>query len=159
VSVERSDPLGADLLTIESDTLVDGKRGTLTLICRSGQPASFRMDLVRPAAGPPQRAVFAQMQVKGGPPATIELRWLGGSAWEPKMPDPSRPATLTPDHNNRDRVLPVLHAFSRERALTITPQPGFGPDQPLVFDPETFGPHLPAVQSCAALDRFPGREG
>jgi len=157
--VERSETLDTDFITIESDTLVDGKRPKLTLVCRSGQTASFRLDLVRPPSSPPLGAVFAQLQVKGGPPVTIELGWLGDASWEPRMPHSSRPDTITPDHNNKERVLPVLHAFSRERALTITPSPGHGPDQAIVFSPQTFGPHLPAAQRCAAIDRFPDREG
>lgn len=53
----------------------------------------------------------------------------------------------------------MLHAFSRERALTITPPAEYGPEQDLVWSPQTYGPQLAAVQRCAALDRFPDREG
>jgi hypothetical protein len=158
-SVARSEALNADLIAIESDTLVDGKRPRLSLICRPGLPANFQVDLVRPPAGPPAGRVFAQMQVKGGPEVTVELRWLEDARWEAKMPDPNQPATEAPDRNNQERVVPILHAFSRERMLTITPPAQFGPAQKLVWNPRTYAPHLAAVQSCAALDRFPGREG
>jgi len=160
VSVERSEALDTDFITIESDTLVDGKRPTLTLVCGSGETATFQMNLVRPPSSPPPlRGVFAQMQVKGGPKVTIELGWLDGAAWAPRMPHSTQPDTIDPDLNNQERVLPILHAFSRERALTITPPAGYGPDQEIVFSPRTFGPHLPAAQRCAALNRFPDRAG
>jgi len=160
VSIQRSEALQTDFIKIEADTLVDGKRPTLTLVCRPGETATFQMNLVRPPSSPPPlRGVFAQMQVKGGPKVTIELGWKGGAAWAPLMPSSDRPGPVDPHLNNQERVLPVLHAFSRERALTITPPAGYGPDEEIVFSPRTFGPHLPAAQRCAVIDRFPDREG
>jgi|GEM_PF-4745055 len=159
VTVERSDALDADLIRIESDTLVDGRRATLSLVCRPGRPANFQVDLVRAPASPPAGRVFAQMQVKGGPEVTVELRWLGNALWEAKMPDANHPDTIAPDRNNQERVVPILHAFSRERALTVTPPAEYGPGRKLVWSPRTYAPQLQMVQSCAALDRFADREG
>lgn len=149
VTVQQAD--GGELIAIESDAVLDGRRPKLTLVCRAGQPATFRLDLVDPPANAPTERVFAQMQVKGGPEVTVELRWLGGSLWEAKMPDPSRPDTEAPDRNNQERVVPVLHAFSRERALTITPPPEAGLRQRLAWSPGTYEPHSAEVQRCAAL--------
>lgn len=159
VVVEKSVAGDAEYIRIESDTLVDGKRPTLILVCRRGEPATFRVDLVRSPASPPPLRVFAQMQVKGGPEVTIELGWLEGAIWAPKMPDPKQPEWDAPDRNNRERVLPILHAFSRERTLTMKPPSAYGPNQELVWSPKTYGPEVGAVQRCAALDRFPDREG
>jgi hypothetical protein len=152
VTVQQAD--GGELIAIESDAVLDGRRPKLTLVCRAGQPATFRLDLVDPPANAPTERVFAQMQVKGGPEVTIELKWLGGAGWEAKMPDPNSPDTEAPDRNNKERVVPVLHAFSRERALAITPPPDHGPKQRLVFSPETYEPQQAAVQRCAALDTW-----
>jgi hypothetical protein len=152
VVVERFS--GGELIAIDSDSLVDGRRPKLILECRPGLPATFRLDLVQPPAGAPPQRVFAQMQVKGGPKVTIELGWLEGALWAPKMPDPKQPEFEAPDRNNQERVVPILHAFSRERALTITPPADYGPKQELVWSPATYMPQLEAVQSCAALERF-----
>lgn len=149
VVLEKAD--GGELIAIESEAVLDGRRPKLTLVCRSGQPANFRLDLVQPPANPPSERVFAQMQVKGGPEVTIELRWLNGALWEAKMPDANHPDTEAPDRNNQERVVPVLHAFSRQRALTITPPPGYGPKQRLAWSPQTYEPQRGAVQRCAAL--------
>jgi len=151
IVVEKMD--GGELIAIESEAVVDGRRPKLILICRIGQAANFQLDTVQPLAASPSGRVFAQMQVKGGPEVTVELRWLGGSLWEAKMPDPSRPDTEAPDRNNQERVVPVLHAFSRERALTITPPPEAGLRQRLVWSPGTYESHSAEVQRCAALPR------
>jgi hypothetical protein len=143
----------AELVAIESDMMVDGRRPTLTLVCRAGRPATFRLDLVRGPASPPPQRVFAQVQVKGGPEVTVELGLLEGAVWEPKMPRPDQPQTEAPDRNNQERVLPILHAFSRERSLTITPPAAFGPSGKLVWSHETYAPHGPLLRRCTELDR------
>jgi hypothetical protein len=142
----------AELISIESDTFVDGRRPKLTLVCRAGKPATFRLDLVRPPASPPPMRVFAQVQVKGGPEVTIELGLLERAIWEPKMPRPDQPQFEAPDRNNQERVLPILHAFSRERALTITPPAGYGPADKLVWSPQTYAAHGPRLRRCTELD-------
>jgi hypothetical protein len=146
-------------IVIESDMVVDGQRPKLVLVCRAGQPATFQVDLVRrPARIPPQR-VFAQVQVKGGPEVTIELGLIEGALWEPKMPRPDQPETEAPDRNNQERVLPILHAFSRERALTITPPADYAPGGRLVWSPQTYAPHGARLRRCTELDPLIGREG
>ena len=153
VLLERSPGGDAEFITIESDTFVDGRRPKLTLVCRAGKPATFRLDLVRSPASPPPQRVFAQVQVKGGPEVTIELGLVEGAIWEPKMPRPDQPQFEAPDRNNQDRVLPILHAFSRERALTITPPAAHGPAGKLVWSPQTYAPHGPLLRRCTELDR------
>jgi len=153
VLLERSPDGDAELITIESDTFVDRRRPKLTLVCRAGKPATFRLDLVRPPASPPPLRVFAQVQVKGGPEVTIELGLVEGAIWEPKMPRPDQPQFEAPDRNNQDRVLPILHAFSRERALTITPPAAYGPAGKLVWSPQTYAQYGPLLRRCTELDR------
>jgi len=153
VVVERSADGDSQLVTIESDNVVDGRRPKLILVCRTGRPASFRLDLVRPPAAPPPLRVFAQVQVKGGPEVTIDLGLREGAIWEPKMPRPDQPELEAPDRNNQERVLPILHAFSRERALTINPPPAYGPAGKLVWSPQTYAPHGPLLRRCTELDR------
>lgn len=148
-----------ELITIESDMVVDGTRPRLILVCRAGRTATFRLDLVRPPASVPPQRVFTQVQVKGGPEVTIELGLVEGAMWEPKMPRPDQPETEAPDRNNQERVLPILHAFSRERALTITPPADYGPGGKLAWSPATYAPHGALLRRCTELDRFPDREG
>lgn len=150
--VEKSEAGAATLIAIESDTLVNGRRPQLTLVCEKGKTASFQLDLVSPPpAPPPDRGVFAQVQVKGGPEVTIELGWTGAASWVPRLPHPSRAYSAFDDEDNQRRMLPILHAFSRERILTLRPPAAHGPAQDLVWNPRTLGPHLKAAQECAAL--------
>jgi hypothetical protein len=117
---------------------------------------TFELDLVRPPASTPTpRAVFAQMQVKGGPEVTIELAWLGGAAWRARIPRPDQAYADTDDRNNQQRFLPVLHAFSRERKLLLRPPAAYAPAGDLVWSPQTLGPHLGRVQECASLEKVP----
>jgi hypothetical protein len=153
IVLERPAGGEAEFITIESDTLVDGRRPKLILVCRAGRPATFRLDLVRPPADPPPMRVFAQVQVKGGPEVTIELGLSEGAVWEPKMPRADQPEFDAPDRNNQERVLPILHAFSRERALTITPPAAYGPAGKLVWSPQTYAPHGALLRRCTELDR------
>jgi hypothetical protein len=147
---------GGDLITIESDTMVDGRRARLTLVCERGKPATFQTDLVRaPANPPPLRDVFAQLQAKGGPEVTIELAWMGGANWQARVPHPSQPDSDTDDRNNQQRILPILHAFTRERKLTLRPPDAYTPGGDVVWSPQTMGPHLGRAQECAALDKVP----
>ncbi len=155
VSVGRSAG-GGDLITIESDTLIGGRRARLTLVCEPGTPATFQADLVRPPASPPPlRDVFAQLQAKGGPEVTIELGWMGGARWQARVPHPSQPQSDTDDRNNQQRILPILHAFSRERKLTLRPPKDYSPGGEVVWSPQTLGPHLGKAQECASLDKVP----
>lgn len=73
VKLEKAGAGDGELITIESDAVVDGQRPKLILVCRPGEAATFRLDLVRPPKSPPPLRVFAQFQVKGGPKVTIEL--------------------------------------------------------------------------------------
>lgn len=160
VTVEKSGAPPADLITIESDTVIDGRRARLTLVCEPGKPATFQTDLVRPPSNrPPERDVFAQLQAKGGPEVTIELAWMGGAGWRARIPHPSQPQSDTDDRNNQQRILPILHAFSRERKLTLRPPAAFAPGGDVVWSPQTFGPHLGRVQECASLEKMPDPGG
>jgi hypothetical protein len=148
--------LHADFITIESDTLVDGRRPTLTLVCRADEPVTFQLNLVRPPASPPPlRGVFAQMQVKGGPEVTVELGWTGGAAWQARIPHPAQDYSDTDDRNNQQRFLPILHAFTRERKLTLRPPAAYTPGGDVVWSPQTMGPHLARAQECASLEKVP----
>jgi hypothetical protein len=159
-TIEKSDLGDGEFITIESDTRLGGTRPKLTLVCESGKPASFQLDLERlPPSPPPLRANFAQVQVKGGPKVTIELGWMGKASWAPRMPHSSQPDSEEPDRNNQERVLPILHAFARERALTITPPASSGLTEDLVWSPDTYAPHGGLLRRCTELDRFPDREG
>lgn len=153
VAVERPGGGGASFIVIESDTLIDGRRPRLTLVCEPGRRASFRLDVVRPPANaPPFRDVFAQIQVKGGPEVTIELGWMGAAAWLPRVPDSGRDYSALDQAENERRIVPILHAFGKKRALTITLPAPHGPGDRLEWSPETFAPRLAAVQDCTALD-------
>lgn len=153
VSVERTAAGNGDFISIESDTLVDGRRPRLILVCEDGMPATFHLDLVRPPASPPPlRGVFAQIQAKGGPEVTIELGWVTNATWVARRPHPSQADSAFDDRENQRRMVPVLHAFGKQRELTITPPAAHGPGERLVWSPQTYAPQLAAVQDCTALD-------
>lgn len=149
-------PTGGDLVSIESDTMIDGRRARLILLCEPGKPVAFHADLVRPPANtPPARDVFAQLQAKGGPEVTVELAWMGGATWRARIPREDQAYSDTDDRNNQQRFLPILHAFSRERKLTLRPPEAYTPGGDVVWRTETMGPHLSRVQGCASLDKVP----
>lgn len=145
---------GTTLISVDSDTVIDGQRPKLILVCKPGQPAGLRLDLVRPPASPPPaREVFAQVQARGGVEVTVELSWKGEARWEARSPDPNQPASAYDDLENQRRLVPILYAFSRERLLYLTPPAAYGPGERLVWDPDTLGEHLPAAQACAFTER------
>lgn len=142
------------LISVESETVIDGQRPKLILVCKAGQPAGLRLDLVRPPASPPPaREVFAQVQARGGVEVTVELSWQSEARWEARAPDPDQPASAYDDQENQRRLVPILYAFSRERLLYLTPPAAYGPGERLVWDPDTLGEHLPAAQTCAFTER------
>lgn len=152
-TIERSPDGKAVSIAIESDTLIDGRRATMTMTCPGDAPTTTRFDLVRPPVSPPEpRTVFAQIQIKGGPEATIELDWKGGATWEARMPSPSEPASDSDDRENQRRLMPILHAYSRERQLTLRPPAGHTSGGSVVWSPRAPGPELLAAQACATLD-------
>jgi hypothetical protein len=152
-TIKRSETTGAQLIVVESDTLVDGRRPTMTLVCKPGELAALQLDLVRaPATPPPPRGIFAQMEVAGSNQITIELVWMTGSTWAPLLPQPGQATSDSEGRDNQRRLLPILYAFARERALRLTPPAEYGPGYDLVWSPETLGPHLRAAQACAAVE-------
>lgn len=145
---------GTTLIEIESDSMIDGRRPKLVLVCKTGSPPGVRLDFVRPPeTPPPAREVFAQVQAKGGPEVTIELSRIEGSRWEARSPRPDQPQSDSDDRENLRRLASILYAFSRERLLYLTPPAAYAPGDRLVWNPRTLGPHLAAAQACAFTER------
>ena len=145
---------GTTLIAVESDTLIDGRRPKLVLVCKAGSPPGLQLDFVRaPATPPPAREVFAQVQAKGGVEVTIELSRIEGARWQAPSPDPRQPESDSDDRENQRRLVPILYAFSRERLLYLTPPAAYAPGERLVWNPRTLGEHLAAAQVCAFTER------
>ncbi|HEY0114925.1 MAG TPA: hypothetical protein VGB54_04315 [Allosphingosinicella sp.] len=72
-------------VALQSEDAVGGGRPLLTLSCGSGSP-SFWLALVRePQAPPPQRGVFGTFKIDDGAPVRVELAWLSGDRWAPRL--------------------------------------------------------------------------
>jgi len=72
-------------LTMESEDVVEGRRPVLTLIC-APEGGSLSLALVRtPEAPPPARGVFGSFKVDDAAPQRVELTWLRGDRWAPRL--------------------------------------------------------------------------
>ena len=84
---EASEQVAGFYVTWESEDAVGAERPRLTLAC-NGPARSLWLDLIREPDQPPSpRGTLGAFKVDDGRPVRVELIWLGGSRWAPRLSD------------------------------------------------------------------------
>ena len=121
-------------VTWESEDAVGAARPSLTLAC-NGPARSLWLDLVREPIRPPARGTFGAFKVDDGRPVKVELIWLGGSRWAPRLSD-------------ADKAI-LVRAIASGSSVYFTGPEGTT-ERAYRWDLERLGPRLPdARRFCA----------
>jgi len=134
-------------LTIEADTLIDGRRPELTLVCEPGKKADVQLDLVRaPAVPAPLRGMFGIFQVDQQPERRIELAWLTEGDRTVRTPHPAQTETARTDVINESNLLQTLRSFLRGSELRLVASDRYF--ESATWSKRTLGEHLSAAERC-----------
>jgi hypothetical protein len=138
-------------LTIEADTVIDGRRPELTLICEPSKKLDVQFELVQvPETAAPLRGLFGTFRVDQQPEQRIELAWLSEDDWTARTPHPAQTDTARTDIVNQGILLQLLRSFVGGGKLHLSASDRYF--QSVTWSKSTFGEHLAAAERCVGED-------
>lgn len=134
VSFDKSEH--GNFITVESDTIIDGKRAKFVVVCENG-PRSFQLYMPTPAASPPPlRGNWAKFLV-AGKAVKLDLGWGTGGTW-------------FPGDNEKSNATTIAAKFVKGEETSVAMPQGYGPSETIRWSADLRGPEKKKMQEACA---------